>query len=415
MEDDKRRSKTYYKPMNQSISQWERSSSRQVEDAMLDAEPRPKMTTPDYPLSPQNLLEDPVEKQVLFAGVIGEVAADMDITNRTDVLRIIDKGKKHGVIPPHMSYEYHSAILSLSTYNIRINKSNGEDVLLRIPMHEIAAMCYIKDDKQHILAIKFGTPETCQLAVLYCDSKPVAEELCSLVSQCFQMIYLIGPVAEELCSLVGQCFQMIYLKGVIGFFDQSINNPSGSPSTGGSTTIPNHQAPPSISDSDFPPHAPSERSSVKSIGGELLADYTNKLHKELNPKELQMFAQLLPDMENRFPEFCERVYHLFGAERKQLLGEMMPFIPADNLSYFEDFLTSNGVSMPESGTLSSSRSNLRNYPTRRSIGEVSTTSSVSNNPTSEETLHQLLEFTESQFDSVHVDTDPAKYVPSADY
>ncbi|XP_076440328.1 cerebral cavernous malformations 2 protein-like [Babylonia areolata] len=392
MEDDKRRSKTLFKPMNQSISQWERSNSRQVDEAMLDVEPRPKMA-PDYPVSPQNLLDDPVEKQVLFAGVIGEVAADMDITNRTDVLRIIDKGKKHGVIPSHVTYEYHSAILSLSTYNIRINKNNVEDILLRIPMHEIAAMCYIKDDKQHILAIKFGTPEMCQLAVLYCDSK---------------------PVAEELCSLVGQCFQMIYLKGVIGFFDQSINNPSGSPSTGGSTTIPNHQAPPSISDSDFPAHAPSERSSVKSIGGELLADYTTKLHKELNSKELQMFAQLLPDLENRFPEFCERVFQLYGSERRHLLAEMMPFIPADNLPYFEDFLKRNDVTMPERSSLSSSRNNLRNYPTRRSIGEVSTTSSVSNNPANDE-LHQLLEFTESQFDSVNVDTDPAKYVPSADY
>ena len=27
-------------------------------------------------------------------------------------------------------------------------------------MHEIAAMCYIKDDKLHILAIKFGEFET---------------------------------------------------------------------------------------------------------------------------------------------------------------------------------------------------------------------------------------------------------------
>ena len=44
--------------------------------------------------------------------------------------------------------------------------------------------------------------------------------------------FVFQPVAEELCSLVGYCFQMIYLKGVIGFFDQSINNPSGSPSTG---------------------------------------------------------------------------------------------------------------------------------------------------------------------------------------
>lgn len=31
-----------------------------------------------------------------------------------------------------------------------------KELLLRIPMHEIAAICYIKDDKQHILAVKFG-------------------------------------------------------------------------------------------------------------------------------------------------------------------------------------------------------------------------------------------------------------------
>ncbi|KAK7101160.1 cerebral cavernous malformations 2 protein-like [Littorina saxatilis] len=369
-------------------------SNRQVEDPMLDPEVRSKMTPPDY----HNLLEDPVEKQVLYAGVIGEVAVDIDITNRTDVLRIIDKGKKHGGIPSHVTYDYHAAILSLSTYNIKINKRNGDDLLLRIPMHEIAAMCYIKDDKQHILAIKFGTPEMCQLAVLYCDSK---------------------PVAEELCSLVGHCFQTIYLQGVIGFFDQSINNPSGSPSTGGSTTIPNHQPPPSISDSDFPSptyHAPSDKSSIKSIGGELLADYMNKLHKELNAKELQLFAQVLPDLENRFPEFCERVLQLYGSDRRHLLAEMLPFIPADNLSYFEDFLTRNGIGLGDNGgTLSSSRTNLRGYPTRRSIGEVSTTSSVSNNPTSDDRLHELLELSESQFDSVLVDTDPAKYVPNADY
>lgn len=394
MDDDKRRGKNLLK---QSVSQWEQNI-RQVDDSLLDTD-RIKMTPPDFQMTPQNFLDEPVEKPVLFSGVIGEVPAHMDITNRTDVLRIIDKGKKQGVIPTHATYEYHSAVLSLSTYNIKIMKTNAEDLLLRIPMHEIAAMCYIKDDKQHILAIKFGTPEMCQLAVLYCDSK---------------------VVAEELCSLVENCFQMIYLKGVIGFFDNSIN-PSGSPSTGGSTTIPKA---PSVSESasDFPSptnrqsHSNSDSRSIKSIGGELLTDYMNKLHKELNPRELQQFAQILPDMENRFPEFCEKVLRLYGTERKHLLKEMMPFIPADNLMYFEDFLSRNGLAMPESlGTLSSSRNNLRSYSTRRSIGEVSTTSSMSNNPTSDETLHQLFELSEAKFNSVDVDTDPTKYVPNADY
>ena len=47
-----------------------------------------------------------------------------------------------------------------------------------------------------------------------------------------------------------------------------------------------------------------------------------------------------------------------------LFLEMLPFIPADNLPYFEDFLSRHGLALAESGsTLSSSRSNLRNYPT----------------------------------------------------
>jgi hypothetical protein len=44
-----------------------------------------------------------------------------------------------------------------------------------------------------------------------------------------------------------------------------------------------------------------------------------QLHKELNPRELQQFAQILRDMENRFPEFCEKVLRLYGTERMHLL------------------------------------------------------------------------------------------------
>ena len=47
------------------MSQWERSNTRHMEDTMLDVEPRPKMTAPEYPINQQNLLDDPVEKPVL--------------------------------------------------------------------------------------------------------------------------------------------------------------------------------------------------------------------------------------------------------------------------------------------------------------------------------------------------------------
>ncbi len=35
-----------------------------------------------------------------------------------------------------------------------------QKVLLRIHVHEIAAICYIRDDNQHILAIKYGMKYT---------------------------------------------------------------------------------------------------------------------------------------------------------------------------------------------------------------------------------------------------------------
>nr|KAG5698353.1 hypothetical protein BaRGS_010939 [Batillaria attramentaria] len=93
-----------------------------------------------------------------------------------------------------------------------------------------------------------------------------------------------------------------------------------------------------------------------------------KLHKELDAKELKHFAQALQDWQiqhDRFPEFCERVLQLYGESRKHLLAEMLPFIPSDNLTYFEEFLSRNGINLlaESASTLSSSRSNLRSYPT----------------------------------------------------
>ena len=31
-----------------------------------------------------------------------------------------------------------------------------QDLLLRVPIHEIATVCYIRDDDLHIIGIKFG-------------------------------------------------------------------------------------------------------------------------------------------------------------------------------------------------------------------------------------------------------------------
>lgn len=359
---------------------------------------------PEYLINHQYLIEEHVEKAVQYAGEIEGVSPHIDITNRTDVLRIIDKGKKQEVIPAQV-FPDNNAILSLSIFNIKISKYNAsEDLLLRIPMHDIAAICYIKDDQQHILAIKFGTPESCRLAVLYCENK---------------------TVAEEICALVGQCFHLVYMEATVDLLERQIRPLDlgpGSTSTGTVSTIVNNARHPKHSfetESRFsrvPSDSGSNRNSDSVTGDELLKDYMTKLTTKLNAEELRKFAQHLQEdwqRDNHFNEFCDKVLVLLGQDRKQLLSEMLPFIPVDNYQYFVEFLRRNDIIIPEnSSTLSSSRTNLRSYPTRRSLGEVSTTSSVSGNATSGEALDQLLVLTNAQFNSVDVDTPD---MPSEDY
>ncbi|XP_059178313.1 cerebral cavernous malformations protein 2 homolog [Physella acuta] len=356
-------------------------------------EPNYDMKAGVYPIKQQFLIDEHVERAgVQFAGEIDGVSPHLDITNRTDVLKIIDKGKKHGFIPGHSTVD---CILSLSVFNLKICKNLAKkDLLLRIPMHEIAATCYIKDDKEHILAIKFGTAGACKLAVMYCDTK---------------------ILAEEICSLVGQCFNLIYTEALFQLLDRPIptSEPALSTSSEGTTIIPD------IPDPYTPRHErASSRSDVsRASGKELLEDYMNKLKEKLNPDELRKFLQHLNDWkrDNHFHQFCDDVLLLLGPDRKQLLSELVPFIPEYNYPYFKEFLQRNDIKeLDISSTLSSSRNNLH-YSTRRSLSEVSTTSSISNNAESGDALDHLLDFAKAEFNSVDVDPEPKSYMPSADY
>ncbi|XP_071081901.1 cerebral cavernous malformations 2 protein-like isoform X5 [Haliotis cracherodii] len=304
---------------------------------------------PDYFVEPNCLIEENVEKIVKYAGMIGGVVADMDITNRTDVLRVIDKGKKQGLIPPKVGHD-HDAIFSLSVNNIKISRYNqSEDLLLRVPMHEIAAACYVKDDDQHILALKHGTLEDCSLSVLYCNSKQAAEELCALIGQCFQLVYteatmhLFIPRIPETSSSSGSS-------------DDSIANPGRSEASEGSIMA-----------------------SENSVPADLVKDYMSKLNQKMTPDELHHFAELLRSLYSDMPigTFCEQVLQLYGQDRKPLLAELSPFIPSEGYSHFLDFLRKNGILFSETGTVSSTMSNPRKY-IRRSVSELSTTSTITN-------------------------------------
>lgn len=51
-------------------------------------------------------------------------------------------------------------MVSLSAYNIKLVWRDGEDIILRVPIHDIAAVSYIRDDSLHLVVIKTGKKKT---------------------------------------------------------------------------------------------------------------------------------------------------------------------------------------------------------------------------------------------------------------
>ena len=47
-------------------------------------------------------------------------------------------------------------MISLSTYNIKLVWRDGEDIILRVPIHDIASVSYIRDDSSHLVVLKTG-------------------------------------------------------------------------------------------------------------------------------------------------------------------------------------------------------------------------------------------------------------------
>jgi hypothetical protein len=93
----------------------------------------------------------------------------------------------------------------------------------------------------------------------------------------------------------------------------------------------------------------SSGSDLSTAANDLIMDYMRKLHDKLNTSELTQFASLIKTWQNDMciSSFCETVLHLYGPERKHLLADMKPFIPAKDLDYFERFLEKNVLASDE--------------------------------------------------------------------
>ncbi|XP_045210491.2 cerebral cavernous malformations 2 protein-like [Mercenaria mercenaria] len=303
-----------------------------------------------------------VEFDCKYLGNIPGVPSETDTTNRTEVLKIIDRGKKQGLIPLHINSE-HEAILYLSKEKVQVNRRDlNEEMLLLLPLHEIAHVCYVQEERLHILAIKHGTPERLNLAVFLCDGQDTAEAICALVSCCFHVVY-----------------SAVMIDLIEDTIDNAIRDDNRSFSSDATTT---GQHPQFVSGSckSLEPDSPGPIGSEISgeSQAEVLREYMWQLNAKLKPEELKMFSTHLKNWNyssNKLQEFCENLYKLYGPERRHLLAGMYPFIPERDCQYFEKFLKKHDVSLPGLGTLSS----LPGYPPlfyTRSISDISVNSNT---------------------------------------
>lgn len=67
------------------------------------------------------------------------------------------------------------AVVSLSAYNIKLVWRDGEDIILRVPIHDIAAVSYIRDDSLHLVVIKTG--KKTQVPSKSCKIKEIYEHM----------------------------------------------------------------------------------------------------------------------------------------------------------------------------------------------------------------------------------------------
>lgn len=297
-----------------------------------------------------------VEFDVKFLGNIPCIPYETDTTNRTEVLKIIDRGKKLGVIPLNLISGF-DAILYLSREKVQINRRDiKEELMLYLPLHEIAHVCYVLEESQHILAIKHGTPEVLDLAVFLCATHNIVEAICSLVGCCFHVVYTdamvdliedtIGAAIKDECRSLTSVSSMRSRPQFVSGSCASLVPPSPGPI--GSEVSFESQA-------------------------DVLREYMWQLNSKLKPEELKAFSAYLREWNyssSKLQEFCQNLYELYGPKRKHLLAGMYPFIPERDCKYFERFLKKHDVRLPGFGSLST----LPGYPPQfytRSIGDIS--------------------------------------------
>ncbi|KAB0400665.1 hypothetical protein E2I00_009986, partial [Balaenoptera physalus] len=289
------------------------------------------------------LLCDYLEKEVKFLGHLTWVTSSLNPSSRDELLQLLD------------------------TARVRLRERGGQD----------------------------PSPDAyCNLVILAVANRDAAEESCALICQVFQIIYgdqsiecvdragyhyTSTPERPWLCSRSESCrTDGTYAYDADFSCCSSFN---GSQDTfeacySGTSTPSFHGSHCSGSD-----HS--------SLGLEQLQDYMVTLRSKLGPPEIQQFALLLRDYRLGLPiqDYCAGLLKLYGDRRKFLLLGMRPFIPDQDIGYFEGFL--EGVGIREGGILTDSFGRIKRSMSSTSASAVRSYDGAAQRPEAQ-AFHRLL-------------------------
>ncbi|XP_009704949.1 PREDICTED: malcavernin, partial [Cariama cristata] len=287
-------------------------------------------------VEPDVLLNDYIEKEVKYLGQLTSIPGYLNPSSRTEILHLIDNAK---------------------AYNIKLVWRDGEDLILRVPIHDIASVSYIRDDSSHLVVLKTAQDPGISPSQSLCaesskaltsgslsESGVVPVEACCLVVLATEN----KVTAEELCSLLSQVFQIVYTESTIDFLDRAIFDGASTPtrhmslhSDDSSTKVDvkesyeteastfsfpetldaGDNSPSSFSTQQSPHIKTVSESELSTTATELLQDYMMTLRTKLSSQEIQQFAMLLHEYRNgaSIHEFCINLKQLYGDSRKFLL------------------------------------------------------------------------------------------------
>nr|XP_013999095.1 unnamed protein product [Salmo salar] len=334
------------------------------------------LSLPDHRIDPDILLNDYVEKEVKYLGQLTSVPGYLNPSSRTEVLQLIDNARKSHQLAGQLTTEQ-DAVVSLSAYNVKLVWRDGEDIILRVPIHDIAAVSYIRDDSLHLVVLKTAQeagvspcPSTCPDLSKSQTLSSLSESGAVLVEVCCLLVLAVDnkAAAEELCLLLSQVFQIVYTESTIDFLDRAIFDGATTPtrhlslySDDSSSKVDlkeSFEAEASTfsfqgsleagGDSPSPTSTPASPQTKTASEGELSTTATELLQDymtTLSSQEIQQFATLLHEYRNgaSVHEFCINLRQLYGDSRKFLLLGLRPFIPEKDSQHFENFLETIGV------------------------------------------------------------------------